>query len=132
MPMALLVPDVSLLRFSQLKIKSNVKQNETSFIGDRCCHLTLCSPLIEPNLTVRKFVGSPNVGMDLRTLGNRKQRPSCFRNSFGEIPMEDVEQFSRMTLSRNEFYRNTLYQRLASIVVVDCFNGFLNRKHTVG
>ena len=36
---AWLVPDDSLLRFSQLKI-SFISQNKTSCIRDRCCHLT--------------------------------------------------------------------------------------------
>ena len=38
----------SLLRFSQLKI-SFINQNKTSFILEKCCHLTLCPHLIEPN-----------------------------------------------------------------------------------
>ena len=37
--------------FSQLKI-SFINQNQTSFIRDCCCHLTLCKHLIEPNCFV--------------------------------------------------------------------------------
>ena len=50
--MALLVPDDSLLHFSLLKI-SFINQNETSFIRDRCCYVTLCLHLIEPNWITR-------------------------------------------------------------------------------
>ena len=46
--MAWLVPDDSLLRFSQLKI-SFIHQNQTSSILDKCCHLRLCLHLIEHN-----------------------------------------------------------------------------------
>ena len=46
--MALLVPYDSLLHFSHLKI-SFTNQNKTSFILDKCWHLTLCSHLIQPN-----------------------------------------------------------------------------------
>ena len=38
-------PDDSL---QQLKI-SSFNQNETSFIRDRCCHLTRCLQMIESN-----------------------------------------------------------------------------------
>ena len=44
--MALLLPDDSLLHFSQLKI-SFINQNETSFSVVRYCHQTLCFHLME-------------------------------------------------------------------------------------
>ena len=49
----LLVPDDSLLHFSLAKI-SFIYQNKTSFIGDMCCHLKLCSHLFEPNKNLER------------------------------------------------------------------------------
>ena len=46
--MALLVPDDSLLCLSIAK-KFFIEANATFFIRDKCCHLTLCLHLMEPN-----------------------------------------------------------------------------------
>ena len=45
---ALLDPDNSLLRFSLFEIIYN-QGNKTLFIQDKCCHVTLCLHLMEPN-----------------------------------------------------------------------------------
>ena len=48
--MAPLVLDVSLLRFTLLK-KKFIFENETFFIRDKYCPLTVCLHLMEPYLT---------------------------------------------------------------------------------
>ena len=46
--MSLLVPDVSLLHFQQLKF-FNMMKNDVAFIRDRCCRLTFCLLEMEPH-----------------------------------------------------------------------------------
>ena len=52
--MALLVPDVSLLRFTPVKKKQFMNKNATFYIWDKYSPLTVCLHLMEPN-----YLGCP-------------------------------------------------------------------------
>ena len=52
--MSLLVPDVRLLRFQQLKFFNMIKK-DLAFIRDRCCHLTFCLHMMEPHYLYALF-----------------------------------------------------------------------------
>ena len=109
--MALLVPDDSLWHFSQLKI-SFINQNETAFIRDRCCHLTLCLHLMEADCQgskAKKFPTRSNLLFD----HSRFRVTGCLPINIGcpEFHLRRVRSFTTPARSRTRQGRGVSCRR---------------------